>query len=265
MPRKLLFSNATLIGSFSSVAVTNSVAVHLKATVAVDGPDGSVRHGGLGPDCRRQREAHGSETAGVDPGVGLVELPVLRRVHLVLADAGGDDRALGSALVELLDAELRFELCPRFRWLVGHRELFLPARHLALPCRDVGLSRTALQHFLDLTDDLGDDVVGVADDRDVGASHFALFGRVDVDVDDLCVRRERVNLAGDAIVEARTERDEEVALLHRSDSGGVAVHARHTEAVRVIVGEGAAGHQCGHHVPIDQFNELAQCLCGAGP
>ena len=42
-------------------------------------------------DGGRDREAHGAEAARVDPGVRLVELPVLGRVHLVLSHAGGDD------------------------------------------------------------------------------------------------------------------------------------------------------------------------------
>ena len=90
-----------------------------------------------------------------------------------------------------------------------------------------------------------DHVLGVADDRHVGAAHLAELGRVDVDVDDLGVRREAVGIAGDAVVEARAEGDEQVGLLHRRDRGVVAVHARHAEAERVRVGDHAARHQRG--------------------
>ena len=69
---------------------------HLEAAVAVDGPHRAVGPADLGADRRRDREAHRAEAAGVDPRVRLGELPVLRRPHLVLADAGGEDRALAA-------------------------------------------------------------------------------------------------------------------------------------------------------------------------
>ena len=79
----------------------------------------------------------------------------------------------------------------------------------------------------------------------------------------LASRRERVDLAGDAIVEAGAERDQQIALLHRRDRRRVAVHAGHAETERVVVGERAAGHQRGDDVAVDQLGELAQRLCGA--
>ena len=71
------------------------------------------------------------------------------------------------------------------------------------------------------------------------------------------------DLAGDAVVEAGAEGDQQVALLHRRDRGGVAVHAGHAEAQRVVVGERAAGHQRGDDVDVGQLGQLAQRLGGA--
>ena len=96
----------------------------------------------------------------------------------------------------------------------------------------------------------------------VGPAHLALLGRVDVDVDDLGVGGEGRHLAGDPVVEPGAEGDEQVGLLHRRDRGGVAVHARHAEAQRVRVGEGAAGHQGGDDVDLGQLGQLAQRLGG---
>ena len=50
---------------------------HLEAAVAVDRPHHAVGPADLGADGGRHREAHGAEPAGVDPRVGVVELPVL--------------------------------------------------------------------------------------------------------------------------------------------------------------------------------------------
>ena len=86
-------------------------------------------------------------------------------------------------------------------------------------------------------------LLAVADDRDVGPPHLAELGGVDVDVDDLGVRCERRRVAGDAVVEPGPERDEQIGLLQRRDRGVVAVHTRHAEAERMLVGERAARHQ----------------------
>ena len=72
------------------------------------------------------------------------------------------------------------------------------------------------------------------------------------------------HLAGDAVVEAGAERDQQVGLLQRGDRGGVAVHAGHAEAQRMVVGERAAGHQRGDDVDVGQLGQLAQRLGGAG-
>ncbi len=55
-------------------------------------------------------------------------------------------------------------------------------------------------------------------------------------MDDLGVGGELVDLAGDPIVEAATEGDQQVAGLHRRDRGVVAVHAGHSQVELVRVG-----------------------------
>ena len=67
---------------------------------------------------------------------------------------------------------------------------------------------------------------------DVGAAHLAQLGGVDVDVDDLGVGGEGRDLAGDPVVEAAAEGDQQVGLLHGGDGRVVAVHAGHAEAQR---------------------------------
>ena len=54
------------------------------------------------------------------------------------------------------------------------------------------------------------------------------------------------------------------AALHRRDGRVVAVHARHAEAERVVVGERAAGHQRGDDGDVGQLGQLAQRLGGPG-
>ena len=95
-----------------------------------------------------------------------------------------------------------------------------------------------------------------------GTAHLAQLGRVDVDVDDLGLGREGADLAGDPVVEARPEADEEVAALHGGHRGVVAVHAGHAERLGVRVGEGAPRHQRGHHRDAGAVGQRAQRLGG---
>jgi hypothetical protein len=77
---------------------------------------------------------------------------------------------------------------------------------------------------------LDDDLAAVAHDRHVGPADLAELGGVDVDVDDLGVGGEAGHLAGDPVVEAAAQGDEQVGLLHRHDRRVVAVHAGHAQA-----------------------------------
>ena len=87
---------------------------------------------------------------------------------------------------------------------------------------------------------------------------LADLGRVDVGVDHLRARRERVEVAGHPVVEAGAEADDQVAALQPGDRGDGAVHAGHAEVLRVAVGEGAAGHQRGDHRHAGQLGQLPQ-------
>ena len=117
---------------------------HLEAAVAVDRPHRAVRAADLGADRRRHAEAHRAQAAGVDPGVRLVEPPVLAAPHLVLADAADEDRALGGVVAQLLQAELRLQRLARLALLVGQRELLAPPADPALPRAGVGLLHAAV-------------------------------------------------------------------------------------------------------------------------
>ncbi len=112
---------------------------HLEAAVAVDGPHRRLRMTDLGADRGGHAEAHRAQTTGVDPGVRTVEPPVLRRPHLVLADAADEDRVLRRAVAQRFQAELRLQRLTRFALLVGERELLAPSADAALPGRRVGL------------------------------------------------------------------------------------------------------------------------------
>ena len=75
--------------------------------------------------------------------------------------------------------------------------------------------------------------LGVTHDGHLDRDVLADLGRVDVDVNHACVRREAAQTASGAVVEARADVDQQVALLQRAVDLAVAVHAHHAERQRV--------------------------------
>ena len=63
----------------------------------------------LRADGRRQAEAHGAHAARGEPQARAAEIEVLRRPHLMLADARGDDRLALRELVDLFDHVVRLD------------------------------------------------------------------------------------------------------------------------------------------------------------
>ncbi len=88
------------------------------------------------------------------------------------------------------------------------------------------------------------------------------LGRVDVDVDELGARRELAQLAGDPVVEAGADRDDQVGLVHRVVGGAGAVHAEHPEPLLVRRRERAEAHQRAGDGEVVGGGELAELLGG---
>ena len=190
---------------------------------------------------RGQAEAHRAEAARVDPAARLVELVVLRGPHLVLADVGRDERVAARQLVELLDHELRLDELARA--VVAQAILALPFLDLGPPRLQRRRIRPRGRRFDELHH-LGQHVAHVADDRHVDLHALGDRRRVDVDVDDLAVGAvEMRRIADDAIVEARADGEQHVAVLHRHVRLVGAVHAEHAGELRVGAREAAEPHQ----------------------
>ena len=192
----------------------------------------------------------------------MVEPPALARPHLMLAHTRHDDRVVGTVVSQHVDRELRLQW-PVLQLLVVERVALLPLAQLGPPRREIG-PLPLLLRGLHRLQQLLDDEPAVADDRHVGPAHLAQLGGVDVDVNHLGTGRERVRLPGDAVIESRTERDQQVALLHRRDRGVVAVHAGHAQALRMVVGERAARHQRRDHRCAGRLRQRLERVGGAG-
>src|SRR5680860_160235 len=232
---------------------------HLEATVAVDRPDAGLRTTDLGAHRGRNREAHRAEAPGVDPGVGVLEVHVVRGPHLVLPHTGDVDRLGAGDPTDSLDDVLRGEaLC---RGVVPEGVLHLHSGEELDPALVV-TGGALLLLGLQRDDQVGDHLARITHDRDVGHAVLADLGGVDVGVDHLGTGGEGVEVSGDPVVEAGTQVDDQVALLQARDRGDGAVHARHAEVLGVAVGEGPARHQRRHDGDPGEFGERAQLFGG---
>lgn len=177
----------------------------------------------------------------------------------MLADAGDEDGVRPGDLAELFDHVFRAQAAVALRPIAQRIGL----AHTVQVCPPVGhLDGAGNVVVAQHRDQFGDDGLDVTDDGHVGVAVLADLGRVDVGVDDLGFRRERVELAGHPVVEAGTQRDQQVAALQRRHGGHRAVHAGHAEVLPVAVGKRAAGHQRGDHRDAGQLGQLPELLGG---
>src|SRR5438552_14116644 len=161
------------------------LAVHLERAVAVDVDDELVRVGGLHAHGRRKAVAHGPQPPRRAPAPGVLEPVVLGGPHLMLPDSGHDERLALGRVRDLLDHVLGLDdlVAP----VVAQREVVLPRRDLGRPLLadlDDGGGHPVLHLLLHGFDELRQDALAVADDRDVDLDVLGDRRGVDVDVDD---------------------------------------------------------------------------------
>jgi hypothetical protein len=122
--------------------------------------------------------------------------------------------------------------------LVAEGVILFPLRNLGVPGRGV----RRLEGGGELVE-RGQRVFDVAEQIGYWTRLFLLCSDgVDVDVDDLGLGGE-FGVAGDAVVEAGAEAEQQVALVHGPVAVGGAMHAEPLHGKRVGFGEGADAHQ----------------------
>src|SRR5579864_2463608 len=109
-----------------------------------------------------------------------------------------------------------------------------------------------------------EDFAGVADERGIDLDVLVDFRAIDLDVNFAGFFGVIAQVAGDTIVKAHADRDEQIRFLNGVIDPGFSVHAHHAEVERVAGGEAAdaeQGHGHGEIAGVDKFVEDAH---GAG-
>ena len=195
---------------------------HLKAPITRDDPDLRLRMRHLRADGRRQREAHGAESARGDQSAWTVVLVVLRLPHLMLAHVAHDDRVSPGSLPEIVDDVGGQQ--PTVRLVMKDvARLAIPAP--PVDSRDPLLVLLRRHHRRQGVERCAE----IGDDRHVDSNVLVDLRGVDLHVDLSGLRGVRLEVAGDPIVEAHSEGEQQVGLLNRVVDEGLPVHAHHPE------------------------------------
>jgi hypothetical protein len=245
-----LLMTATWILIPSCAQVESSAAVIWKPPSPTMTQTSSFGTRELGADGRGEREAHRSEAARGDELSREVVLVVLRLPHLMLADVGHDERlALGDAPEIVHDVRGEEAVGVRHRLDVAHGRVALElvdrASHAWRSRGDTAgrarrASRRRRRRWARRPDVLVD------------------LGGVELAVDLLRVRRVRLELPRDAVVEAHPQRDDEIRLLDGVVDPRLAVHPHHAEAERVGRGKARRARATWRRPESRLVDELAQ-------
>ena len=214
---------------------------HLDRGFAGNAGHGRTRVSKDRPHRKRKAHAHGAQTTRVNPAARLVKFVKLRRPHLMLADVRSDDGISAGKLVQLFDHRLRLDdraVAVVFQTVAG-----TPGFDLLPPFferRDIRLGFGSLQQLEHVLKDIGH----TANDGHVNLDALGNRRRINVNVDDLArVLGKVFGIADHAIVEARADGQQHIAILHRHVRLVGTVHAEHAERMAVGCGESAKTHQ----------------------
>lgn len=212
---------------------------HVEGRVAVDVNDQSIRARHLGTDGGGKTVTHGTQATGGDHGAGMAPAEVLGRPHLMLADTGRHHGAVLDVrrqVTELLDQVLGLDGAVGVLGFVkGEGEARLPVVDLVKPLGTLG-------HRLDVGKQETDVLGAVALHGLVGLDHLVDVLGHDLEVDDtttvfgggqLGLGGELGDVTSHAIVEPRTDGDDQIGLLHGHVGIGGPVHAEHVQGLRV--------------------------------
>ncbi len=206
---------------------------------------------------RRQPESHGAHAARGDERTRMTHAAILGRPHLMLPHTRAYDGLSAGEFIEHLDdlvglnqvaVVVIIEPVDGFQFY----DMFDPFRKVFF--KVFAMSQEVQQGLPRATDM-----------RPVGRPDFPNFRCVNVNMCDVSgIRGKIIDFSRDTVVEARSDRDHEVAVLYRVVGIGCTMHAQHMEGELVGEIHAADPHERGHHRDLEAFGEFPQFLGGLG-
>lgn len=233
--------------------------VHEEGAVAINVNDLFIWEGNFCADGGWVTKTHCAEARGGEEGARAGEGEELACPHLVLADAGGDDGVAAGKAVKFFDNELGLD-CFGVA-VVGEGVILFPLIDLVIPIGvavEVGrgaLEAAAFEEEVKAAEGVAD----VGEDREADGFILIELGVVDVDVDDGSVLAKFFDFAGDAVIEADADSEEEVGFVNGVVGIDGSVHTEPLEGEGVVFGEASDSHEgsCDGDVgSLDEFEEF---------
>ena len=100
----------------------------------------------------------------------------------------------------------------------------------------------------------------VTDDRDVDPFVLPYLSRIDVDMDDIRIRRKCLHLPGDPVVKANTNCNQQVTFGYRIVGRFRTVHSQHSQAKLMIAWNRPQAHQRRRHGDLPYFGKSYQFI-----
>ena len=138
---------------------------------------------------------------------------------------------------------------------VARLGFLLPLSDLREPCLAAAM--------LDQRQELRQHLLDIARDADIGQHVLVDLGRVDVHMDHVGVLGVGAQVAGDAIVEAHAQGDQQVGVLDGLVDPGLAVHAHHAQVQRMRFGDAADAEERRGDRDVALLGQLAQLVVRA--
>ncbi len=166
----------------------------------------------------------------------------------MLTDIRGHVSLTIGSLVQRTDRILRHDGCGLAVASAIPEPVSLPPTVDLLPplCQRIRIGERALGTFHlqgNLLVEFAQYGVDRANDWNVHRHNFGDRGWIDVDVNNFRARAELRNGIGDAVIKARTHRQNHVRVMHRHIGLVKAVHTEHSEKLGITAGIGAQSHQ----------------------
>ena len=104
----------------------------------------------------------------------------------------------------------------------------------------------------------------ITDDRQISMTILRDFRRIDVNVNHLSMRRERLQPSRNTVVKTNAQGDDQIGVIHAHVGGIGPVHTRHGNVVWMIARQCADAHQSANGRRVDQFNQFLQLSASFG-
>ena len=179
----------------------------------------------------------------------------------MLADIGCNDGIAGSMPGKFFNHPLRLDHLVVH--LVTERMNLSPFFDLPIPILVQAGKMLRRSQVLDFLIQPGQDVLGVAYDRDVHLDILLNARRINVNVNDLGMLGKLIDLSGSPIVKAGAHSDQQITLGYRIIGIPRPVHSQHAQELRVFAGKPAQSQKRVGHRDAGILRQLFQFFISA--